>query len=102
MGLMDWIFGRVNGRETPADVIWLNHRARLAGIAARASDSLQQGYGKTAVLVVAHFPDTLNELDAINVSEDDNNRNGTATALAANLEKTKVAATLSEAYRLEI
>ena len=64
MGLFDFLFGGGSGKRSNVnvvpDVIWLNHTAKLKGI--RKDVVAQSGSGAVGLLLVAHFPDVLEQL----------------------------------------
>lgn len=60
MGLLSWLFG--GRRQAPAtDQIWLTPDSKYRGMARQAADALSQS---KIVCIVAHFPATLEELQA--------------------------------------
>ena len=72
MGLFDFFFGggkRSNVNVIP-DVIWLNNQAKLNGI--RKDVIAQGGSGAVGLLLVAHFPDVVDQLYRI-AAENGNN-----------------------------
>ncbi len=55
MGLFSWLFGK-RQRVVSRDCVWLTATARLRGAVESVQDDLKAG---KSVLVLAHFPDTL-------------------------------------------
>ena len=72
MGLFDFFFGggKSSNVNVVPDVIWLNNTAKLNGIRKDVVD--QASSGAVGLLLVAHFPDVLEELFKI-AAENSNN-----------------------------
>jgi hypothetical protein len=65
MGLFDWFKGTSSNVTVLDDVIWLTRRAKLNGIGQAVSNRLAKPEDPVAIILVAHFPDCLDELRQI-------------------------------------
>ena len=65
MGFFDWLKGTPETVEVLEDKIWMNKKAKLAGISAAVTSSLVGQNKPAAVLLAAHFQDCFNELKQI-------------------------------------
>ena len=64
MGWFSWLKPAASSVETPPDEIWLDESAKLRGIRALVEAVLECGDNTSLVVVVAHFPATLQKLTA--------------------------------------
>ncbi len=64
MGLFDRLFGSKSPSNVEAlsDRIWISHQSKLDGVRKEVEERLQGG---SSAVLVAHFPDTLDELNGI-------------------------------------
>jgi hypothetical protein len=91
MGLLDFLFGRPKSRvELLSDKIWMSHRAKLNGI--RREIAERSSSSSAAIILVAHFQDVLEDLNAV-VAENPWNAPQMAT-MAENLS-TEIASRLN-------
>ena len=65
MSLFDWFRGTPRNVTVCPDVIWLNHAAMLKVLARSLVDAVTQRVAPDAALLVAHFPDRLEELEKV-------------------------------------
>ena len=69
MGLFDWLFSKpdrppeFDNVDLEPDNIWLSHQARLAGLTRHVSELFERESPPSAVLLVAHFPARLVDLE---------------------------------------
>lgn len=63
MGLFDWLIG--NKQSQPTNRIWLTKNAKYQGMANEIAEFLADLDHPSALFVVAHFPDCLDELEAL-------------------------------------
>ena len=64
MGVFDWLMKPKSNVDLLDDQIWLTKQAKFAGISAATARCLAEPVRPFAVLLVAHFPDCLDELQA--------------------------------------
>jgi len=65
MGLFDWLKPRQTRVQQIPDSIWLTKAAKFAGIAELLEQRDKAGDQPDAIIVVAHFPDTLSEVQQL-------------------------------------
>jgi nucleotide-binding universal stress UspA family protein len=65
MALFDWFKTTPSNITVLEDVIWMTKQARLDGIAQELAKTLREPSERAAVIVVAHFQDSLDELQEI-------------------------------------
>lgn len=65
MGIFDWLKTPKTNVDLLDDVIWLTKQAKLAGISASIARCLAEPARPFAVLLVAHFRDCLEQLQAL-------------------------------------
>ncbi len=65
MGIFDWLKTPKTNVEVMDDVIWLTKQAKFAGISAATARCFARRTRPLAVLLVAHFRDCLEQLQAI-------------------------------------
>lgn len=65
MGIFDWLKTPKNNVDLLDDVIWLTKQAKFAGISSATARCLAEPARPFAVLLVAHFRDCLEELQAV-------------------------------------
>ena len=65
MGIFDWLKTPKTNVDLLDDVIWLTKQAKYTGISAATSRCLAEPARPFAVLLVAHFRDCLEQLQAI-------------------------------------
>jgi hypothetical protein len=65
MGLFDWFKSTSSNVTVQDDVIWLTQQAKLSGIRQAVSHRLAEHDGPVAIILVAQFPDCLDELQKI-------------------------------------
>jgi hypothetical protein len=63
MGLFDWLTGK-DTVEIAENRIWLTQEAKIAGIHNEVAQTLADPAGPSAVIVLAHFNDCLEQLQA--------------------------------------
>ena len=64
MGLFDWLTGKKDKVEIAKYRIWLTHDAKIAGIQKEVAQAVGNPAAPGAVIVVAHFNDCLEQLQA--------------------------------------
>lgn len=64
MGLFDWLTGKKDKLEVAKYRIWLTHDAKIAGIQKEVAQAVGNPAAPGAVIVVAHFNDCLEQLQA--------------------------------------
>ena len=65
MGLLDWLTGKKDKAEIAPDRIWLSQRAKIAGIGKEVAKAVADPSGPYAVIVVAHFKSSVDQLQAV-------------------------------------
>ncbi|HEY2841918.1 MAG TPA: hypothetical protein VGJ26_22355 [Pirellulales bacterium] len=65
MGLFDWFKKTPSNATVENDAIWLNKSTKLHGISQAVSRSLADPEGPAALILVAHFPDFLSDLQEV-------------------------------------
>lgn len=63
MGLFDWLFGPTGRKIPTSDRIWLDKSAKFRGLTRMVAD--EHRAGTNAIVLVAHFAETLNLLQLI-------------------------------------
>lgn len=101
MGLFDWFRTPASNVEVLNDVIWLTKQARFNGIRKALSCSLDDPDRSAAILLVAHFQETFDEIQKIVESGE---FTGPVTAtIAENLSSNAASRlTLDESYTIQI
>jgi hypothetical protein len=99
MGWLDWLGG---GVEECPDCVWLSADAKWKGIAKTVELRLGGPDRPTALLVTAHFPQTLRDLRSCLQSAGIDHRRVQATTVEALLGATETAMGLRPTDRLEI
>lgn len=99
MGLFSWLATNRTVKAAP-DVIWLTRQARRAGIASKLRELPGSMGTRQAILLVAHFPDQLGELESI--ASQENNRDWTAVVLASDIDGLDIVAALDASHHVEI
>jgi hypothetical protein len=64
MGLISWLMRRKDKVEIAAERIWLTKKAKLAGMKREIAEALGDPHGPDVIMVVAHFRNYLDELQA--------------------------------------
>lgn len=64
MGLFDWLTGKKDKLEVAKCRIWLTHDAKIAGIQKEVAQAIGNPAAPGAVILVAHFNDCLEQLQA--------------------------------------
>lgn len=62
MGLLDWLCGKLDRVEIADDRVWLTKQAKYDGIQREIGEAVADRAGPTAIIVVAHFADCLEQL----------------------------------------
>ena len=65
MGLFDWFKSTPSNVTILDDRVWMTKQARLNGVIQAVSRSLAEEDGPDAIILVAHFPDSLDRLQQI-------------------------------------
>lgn len=70
MGLFDWLTGKKDKVEIAEHRIWLTQEAKFTGIRKEAAQAVAADAGPCALILVAHFKDCLEQLQATVVGLD--------------------------------
>ncbi len=100
MGIFDWFSTTPSNIEVLNDAIWLTEEAKFNGISKQITQSLGDPDGPAAVVLVAHFQDTLERLQAL-LAEDAFDGPVTATTVEQLLEATTYRTALDESQMIE-